>query len=79
MTFRPRIKDPNTIMRIGLASLVAASVLRYLAHATAHVPRTLVDAASGAAYGVAIGALLLAARANARRRTGSGSTPCASR
>lgn len=75
MNMRNRIQNPAVMIRIGSAFLIVALLsLRYL-HPTAHILQVLTDGASGIAFGIAIGCLLLAARVNARRRAGE--TPCA--
>jgi hypothetical protein len=56
---RDRFRDPDTLMRFGMATLIVANVARYLLHPTPVIGEDLIDGAVGFLFGVAIGTLLL--------------------
>jgi hypothetical protein len=56
---RRTLKDPTVQVRIGLASLALAAVVRRFLHPTAALPADAVDAVDGVLYGIAIAAMLL--------------------
>jgi hypothetical protein len=76
MTFRYRLRNPDTIMRVGLVCLVIASLSRWFLHPAATVVGNLVEGMTGVMFGLSIGCLLLAARLNGRRRRGEENRPC---
>ena len=76
MTFKHKINEPSTLIRIGSASLLLASLAKWFVHPEAAPVRDLTDGIMGLLFGVAIATLLLAARLNARRSSGTGNRPC---
>ena len=72
MTFRYGLKNPETIIRVGLVSLVLASLSRWFLHPNANLGPELIDATNGVLYGVSIGCILLGI---SRRHSGRGDRP----
>jgi hypothetical protein len=68
MNFPSRLKDPNTLIRIGLVFLIIAGLSRWFLR-PADFSEGVIDAAKGFLYGVAIACLLLGLWKN-RGRTG---------
>ena len=66
MYLHPSLKNPNTLMRIGLFAIVAGALSLRL-HAWLHVNPELADGISGLFYGIAIATLLLTVRARCVR------------
>ena len=71
MRLKPRRKDPATTMRVGLSFLILASLSRWLLHPSARLSESLVDAATGFLYGVAIACMLLSLVLGRRKRSGT--------
>ena len=64
---RDRSGNPSTMMRTGLAFLIAANVARYFLRPSALIGEDLIDGVVGLSYGLAIGTLLLSLRLRSRR------------
>ena len=72
MNLRDRMRNPNTMMRLGMASLLVANVARYFLHPIVGFGQGLIDGTVGLLFGVAIGCLLLSLRLRDRRCPGDG-------
>ena len=58
MTFRTRLKDPGTLIRIGLVFMILAGLSHWFLRPT-DFPEDLIDGLKGFLYGVAISCMLL--------------------
>jgi hypothetical protein len=67
MILRNRLKEPNTMMSIGLVCLILGNVSHYFLHPTGRFAQSLVDGTFGLFLGVSIGCLLLSVRQRSRR------------
>jgi len=70
MTLKNRLKDPDALMRIGMACLWLGSLSHWFLHPTTHYGQSLVDGVFGVLFGVSIGSLLLSLRLSGRRCSG---------
>jgi hypothetical protein len=72
----PRLKNPRSLIAIGLVFLAVANVSRYLLQHHSAVRESLADGLSGFLFGVAIGTLLLGIylQGRAMRRGGTKSS-----
>ena len=70
MPFCSRIKDPNSILSVGLIFLAVANVSQYLLQRNKALPESIADGLSGFLFGVAIATLCVAIylRGRAMRR-----------
>ena len=59
MYFRTRPKNPDLLLRVGLATLVVASLVNLFVRPAPGMGADVVDAAKGFLYGVAIATMLL--------------------
>jgi hypothetical protein len=75
MILRDRVKDPNTMIRIGLGFLILANVSQLFLHRIAGSRPDVVDATNGVLFGVSIGCMVLGMLI--ARRSGRGDGPCA--
>jgi hypothetical protein len=67
------MKNPDTVMRIGLLFLILASLSRWFFQSHPGFPETLADGGTGLLYGLAIGSLLLSIRMKGNRHCGGNS------
>lgn len=66
MILRNRIKDPNTVIVYGMWSIIVFNVIRFAGRHFTGFWEGVVDGASGAALGIAIGLIFVAMRMKAR-------------
>jgi hypothetical protein len=59
MLFREHMKDPNVVRRLGMISLILATLANRFLHGSAHLGENFTDGLKGVLYGLAIGFLLL--------------------
>jgi hypothetical protein len=71
MDLQQRLKNPKTMMRIGMAFLILASVSRWFLHPGAGISENWTDGITGFLYGVSIASLLV----SVRRKAGQGARP----
>lgn len=69
--FRNAVKNPQTMIRIGLLFLVLASFARMFLHPGPHFSRGMVDGILGFLYGISIGLLILGLRKRQQCGTGA--------
>lgn len=62
MNLRNRLKNPGTMMRIGLVCLILAGLSRWFLHPTPVLGQGFLDGTTGLLYGLSIGCLLLSLR-----------------
>ena len=62
MSLEEKLKDRNTLVRIGLVCLVIGNLLHLLARPTPAFGQGLIDGAFGLLTGLAIGCLLISLR-----------------
>ena len=62
MSLQERLKDRNTLVRIGLVCLVIGNLLHLLARPTPAFGQGLIDGVFGLFSGLAIGCLLMSLR-----------------
>ena len=67
MSFRDKMKDPNLVMRLGMAFLIVAMLANYFLHPGARFSEGLTDGLKGLLYGLSIGLLLLSVRLKTRK------------
>ena len=67
MFLETRLKDPTTIMRIGMACLLIALLWPRFVHATGGLSPDWIDGIRGMLFGVAIGMNLLSLTLTRRR------------
>lgn len=60
------MKDPNLVLRLGLAFLILAMLTNFFLHPSARFGDGVTDGLKGMLYGFAIGMLLLSIRLRAR-------------
>lgn len=70
MMLNSRVKDPDTMMRIGLVCLVLANLSHFFLRPGGRLGQDLVDGVFGLLIGLTIGCLLVSIRR--RGRGGSG-------
>ncbi len=70
MTLRNRLKEPNTLMRIGLVCLVLGNLSRFV-HPSSNFPADLIDGMTGLLFGVSIACLLMSIRLRGRHCSGT--------
>lgn len=70
------IKNPRTLIRICMSSLVLSETALWLSRRFAGMPVNLLDGAGGLFLGIAIGTLWLAGRHGGFRRPDAGAPPC---
>jgi hypothetical protein len=56
------LKNPKTMMRIGMSSLLLASLARWFVHPTAALSANWIDGGTGFLYGVSIASMLVSLR-----------------
>ena len=61
-----KTRNPATMFRIGLTSLVVALLFQYFVHRTTRFSEGFADGASGVLFGIAIGCLIVALRLKSR-------------
>jgi hypothetical protein len=62
MTLRDRLRDRNTLMRVGFAALLLGNLVHWFLHPPAAFGQGLVDATFGLLIGISIGCLLASLR-----------------
>jgi hypothetical protein len=73
MNTRYRLKNPNTMIHVGLVFLILANLWKYVVTSRALLSERLTDGTTGLLFGVSIGCLLLGIwLKNHRRSDGSG-------
>ena len=78
MYFRDRLKNPCTLIRIGLVLMVLANLSTRFLHPTSDFGQGFADGVMGILFGISFGCLLLGMRLACRqRRGGGGGMPCA--
>jgi len=78
MNLRNRLREPQVILRIGAACLLAANLSLWFLHPAADFSRGLVDGVTGMLFGLAIGLMLVAVRLKSRQHRRDGESPCSS-
>lgn len=76
MIFRNRMKNPKTMMLLGMLCLAMANVWPRFLHLGASLGPDWIDAIRGVLFGLGIGLSLMAAKLNGRRRRGDGCSSC---
>jgi hypothetical protein len=66
------MKNPNTMMRTGMAFLVLASLAKWFLHRTPWLTENAADGVIGFLYGVSIACLLLSLTLRGRRPPAGG-------
>jgi len=72
MILRTRLKDPNLLLRIGMAFLVAALAAQWLLRPVPAEWRDWADGLNGLLFGLAIGCLLVVSAMLTRRNRTAG-------
>ena len=75
MNLRQRLKDPKTMMRIGMTFLILASFSRWFLHPGPGLSEGWVDGVTGLLYGVSIASLLGSIRRKAGQASATGAGP----
>ena len=73
MNLKEHVKNSKTMMRVGMASLVLASLARWFLHPNAFLSADWTDGVTGFLYGVSIASMLVSLRT--RNFGGSGNRP----
>ena len=74
MMLKSRMKDPDTMMRIGLVCLVLANLSHFFLHPGGRLGQDLVDGVFGLLIGLTIGCLLVSIWRRGRGDSGDGTT-----
>jgi hypothetical protein len=67
MNLRQIFSTPSSLIRVGSASLIVASALKFFVHPAASSTQDLLDGVMGCGYGITIACYLLAIRIKTRR------------
>jgi hypothetical protein len=70
MTLKDRLKDRNTMMRVGLLCLLAANLVHWFLRPSGRLAQDVVDGVFGLLIGLTIGCLLVSFRLTDRRDAG---------
>ena len=75
MNLKEHVKNSKTMMRVGMASLVLASLARWFLHPNAILSANWTDGVTGFLYGVSIASLLQSLRTRKFGGSGTGHGP----